>query len=191
MNTINRTENEFDEADNRQNVGTAPAAEPNHLDTVASDKITDREETTTCSHDSIATTPPTTGVAPVTPQSPKGRPMQKARFLLGLLFAAMGISLMLAVAVGALQDFGLSGRLSLPAVGICMIFGLMLVGGGFGVMATAAPTFDDDEFDRLVEEGDAARAASDATDRERILRAQRSSFDPRETQRPGAESSVA
>lgn len=41
-------------------------------------------------------------------------------------------------------------RLSLPVIAISMILGLMLLGGGFGVMATSAGTFDDDEFERLM-----------------------------------------
>lgn len=82
------------------------------------------------------------------------RPMQKRRFLMGLVFSAAGIGLMLVVAAGAVQDAGFHGRLSLPVVGFCMIIGLMLLGGGFGVMATAAPTFDDNEFDRLVQAGE-------------------------------------
>lgn len=60
---------------------------------------------------------------------------------------------MLMVAVGTLQNLGINGRLSLPAVGLCMIVGLMLLGGGFGIMATSAATFDDHEFDRLMEAG--------------------------------------
>lgn len=87
-------------------------------------------------------------------QKPKPvRPMQLKRFLSGLVFAAGGIGLMLCVAVGALQDAGADGDLSLPAVAICMVIGLMLLGGGFGVMATAAPTFDDGEFERLLRKG--------------------------------------
>lgn len=121
-----------------------------------------------------------------------GRPMQKSRFLAGLLFSGLGLSLMLAVAVGALQDFGLSGRFSLPAVGGCMVIGLMLVGGGFGMMATAAPRFDDDEFDRLVQADNNAEAVSRAISHDRIHRSHESSgFQPRDTQRPEKESAVA
>jgi hypothetical protein len=86
----------------------------------------------------------------VMPPLSKARPMQKRRFLSGLLFSSLGISLMLMVAVGTLHGFGIQGRLSLPVIGLCTIFGLMLLGGGFGVMATAAPTFDDNEFNRLM-----------------------------------------
>jgi hypothetical protein len=88
------------------------------------------------------------------PSQPKpARPMQVKRFLSGMVFAGSGIGLMLCVAVGALHDAGADGKLSLPAVALCMVIGLMLLGGGFGVMATAAPTFDDDEFARLLRQG--------------------------------------
>ncbi|HIE99026.1 MAG TPA: hypothetical protein EYG03_13210 [Planctomycetes bacterium] len=81
------------------------------------------------------------------------RPMRKLRFLTGLVLSACGVATMLMVAAGTLQNLGVNGRLSLPAVGLCMIVGLMLLGGGFGIMATSAATFDDREFDRLMEAG--------------------------------------
>lgn len=56
---------------------------------------------------------------------------------------------MLIVALGMLQGW-VHKDLSLAAIGLCMILGLMMLGGGFGVMATASGTFDDDEFDRLM-----------------------------------------
>ncbi|MEZ6132860.1 MAG: hypothetical protein R3C59_29680 [Planctomycetaceae bacterium] len=93
-------------------------------------------------------------VPAVTPPPCPARPMNKRRFATGLLFATSGIALMLTVALGALQSAGANGRLSLPAVAVCMIIGLMLLGGGFGVMATAAATFDDAEFDRLMHASD-------------------------------------
>lgn len=77
-------------------------------------------------------------------------PMQIKRFLFGMLIAAGGIAMMLIVAFGMLQGWGVHKDLSLPAIGLCMILGLMMLGGGFGVMATASGTFDDDEFDRLM-----------------------------------------
>ncbi len=105
-----------------------------------------------------------------TPRKPKpARPMQIKRFLSGLVFAAGGIGLMLCVAVGALQDAGADGKLSLPAVAICMVIGLMLLGGGFGVMATAAPTFDDGEFDRLLRQGNQS-LAGEPSDEESAIR---------------------
>ena len=81
-----------------------------------------------------------------------GRAMQKGRFLLGLMLSAVGIVTMLLVALGMFRVMGIEGQLSLPVVAVCMIIGLMLLGGGFGIMATASPTFDDDEFERLMNE---------------------------------------
>ena len=69
--------------------------------------------------------------------------MNRKRFVLGFCLASSGIGLMLAVAVGALQDAGLNGGLSLPSVALCMIIGLMLLGGGFGIMATSTAQYDD------------------------------------------------
>ncbi len=83
-----------------------------------------------------------------------GRPMQKGRFCMGLIFSTLGMSTMLLVAIGAFRGIGVNGRLSLPVVAVCMILGLMLLGGGFGVMATASPTFDDAEFERLMQSGE-------------------------------------
>ena len=94
---------------------------------------------------------PSIQVPVVTPTPAPGRPMQKGRFMMGMLYTALGIGLMLAVAIGALQDAGVNGQMSLPAVGLCMVAGIMLLGGGFGVMATSSPTFDDDEFERLTQ----------------------------------------
>lgn len=71
------------------------------------------------------------------------RPMNRKRFLLGFLLAGSGIGIMLAVAVGALQTAGLNGGLSLPSVALCMVAGVMLLGGGFGIMATSSAQFDD------------------------------------------------
>lgn len=81
------------------------------------------------------------------------RPMRKVRFLTGLVLSTCGVATMLMVAAGTLQNLGVNGRLSLPIVALCMIVGLMLLGGGFGIMATSAATFDDQEFDRLMEAG--------------------------------------
>lgn len=81
-------------------------------------------------------------------KAPRG--MRKLRFVFGMLLTGSGIALILSVAAGAVQAFGVTGRLSLPAVGLCMIVGVMLLGGGFGVMATSAATFENDEFERLM-----------------------------------------
>lgn len=77
-----------------------------------------------------------------------GQPMQVRRFMLGTLIAAGGVTLMLVVAFGLIQ--GVDERISMPVIAACMILGIMMLGGGFGVMATSAGTFDDDEFERLM-----------------------------------------
>ena len=87
----------------------------------------------------------------------RSRPMQKGRFVFGMLLSACGLASMLIVAAGALQSAGVNGRLSLPIVALFMVLGLMLLGGGFGVMATSAGTFDDDEFNRLMADTAAER----------------------------------
>lgn len=71
------------------------------------------------------------------------RPLNRKRFMLGFLLAGCGIAIMLSVAVGALQTAGFNGGLSLPSVALCMVSGLMLLGGGFGIMATSSAQFDD------------------------------------------------
>lgn len=93
---------------------------------------------------------PENAIRQKSPGSNGARPMQIKRFLYGMLIASGGVGLMLTVAFGLLQGWGIKGDISLPAIGLCMILGLMLLGGGFGIMATASGTFDDDEFDRLM-----------------------------------------
>lgn len=83
-------------------------------------------------------------------QSRPNRPFKPRQFLFGLALAGGGMGLMLFVAAGALHDVGAGGAVSLPATGLCMIIGLMLLGGGFGQMAISAPKFDDTEFQRLL-----------------------------------------
>ncbi|MEQ9406701.1 MAG: hypothetical protein RIK87_03205 [Fuerstiella sp.] len=133
----------------------------------------------------------TAGAAPE--RRVRARPMQKQRFLMGLVFSTLGIGLMLIVAVGTLQGFGINGRLSLPVVGLCMIIGLMLLGGGFGIMATAAPTFDDDEFERMVRAGDRSdpRNSQDDSDRPAVRRQNRASPGSEARSRPASEQAVA
>lgn len=94
-------------------------------------------------------------VPAVTPQPNSGgvrKPMQVRQFIRGFFITGGGLGLMLVVIVGVLRDLGVEGRLSLPVTAVCMVLGLMMLGGGFGLMATAAPGFDDDEFDRLLTE---------------------------------------
>ena len=99
-----------------------------------------------------------TEATPPRPEPPRG--MRKLRFVFGMLLTGSGIALILSVAAGAVQAFGVTGRLSLPAVGLCMIVGVMCLGGGFGVMATSAATFENDEFERLMADNRPSRRST-------------------------------
>ena len=80
----------------------------------------------------------------------QSRPFKPRQFLFGLALSTGGMGLMLFVAAGVLHDAGAGGAVSLPATGLCMILGLMLLGGGFGQMAISSPSFDDSEFQRML-----------------------------------------
>lgn len=88
------------------------------------------------------------------PAADQARPMQKGRFILGLLLSTVGLGGMLLVVFSAFRGGRFAGDWSLAAIALSMIGGLMLLGGGFGIMATASPTFDDREFEKLVELGE-------------------------------------
>ena len=89
---------------------------------------------------------------PVTPP-PAAKPMEKGRFAMGLLLSTAGITLLMFVAVGTMQQLGVNGWFSMPLVAVTAIGGVMMLGGGFGLMATAAAGLDDGEFERLMEAG--------------------------------------
>lgn len=89
------------------------------------------------------------------PRPSQKKCLQRGRFALGLVLSTIGVGTILMVAVGSLQQVGVRGQISMPIVGLCIIGGVMLLGGGFGLMATAAAGFDEDEFERLMIAGDA------------------------------------
>lgn len=114
------------------------------------------------SHNEITNQSP----APATQELPEfrsvgRRPMRKLRFAFGLTLSTAGVAIILAIAFGSLQSVGVRGQISLPAVGLCVILGVMLLGGGFGLMATSAPGFDEDEFNRLMQAGDSSAQRPD------------------------------
>jgi hypothetical protein len=86
------------------------------------------------------------------------RAMDKGRFASGLLLSSVGIACLLMIALGALQQANIAARFSMPIVACAAIMGIMMLGGGFGLMATAAAGFDDGEFDRLMEAGNISAA---------------------------------
>ncbi|MCA9011395.1 MAG: hypothetical protein KDB01_16700 [Planctomycetaceae bacterium] len=81
------------------------------------------------------------------------RKFRACRFTVGMLSTAGGAALILGVGffVDEIRDAG--GEFTLPLVGILALVGVMLLGGGFGVMATSSSGFDEEEFDRLATAG--------------------------------------
>ena len=101
---------------------------------------------------------------PVTP-TPEGprRALRVRHFAIGLLLTSSGVAILLLVALGAIQQSGMAVGLPLLVVAIFAIIGIMLLGGGFGLMATATPGLDDGEFNRLMHAGDPQPSRFDET----------------------------
>ena len=84
----------------------------------------------------------------VSPETSR-RKLQLGRFVIGLLLSSIGISSILLVGINLVQISRARNELVLPLVGGSVVAGIMLLGGGFGLMATSAAGFDEEEFDRL------------------------------------------
>jgi len=97
----------------------------------------------------------------VIPPLTAGQSMDKGRFAFGLLLSSAGVAVMMTIAGGLLYDSGIAERFSLPIVAGAAIMGIMLLGGGFGLMATAAGSMDDGEFERLMEAGNISAVGPD------------------------------
>ncbi|MEJ7592746.1 MAG: hypothetical protein WKF77_14455 [Planctomycetaceae bacterium] len=78
---------------------------------------------------------------------------QPLRFAMGLLSTASGVALILGVGVRVIEMRNIGGDFTMPLIGICVLIGVMLLGGGFGIMATSSSGFDEDEFERLAAAG--------------------------------------
>ncbi len=89
--------------------------------------------------------------------------LRPLRFALGLLITTFGMSIILLIGVRMLDVQQLGGDFTLVLVAIGVLTGVMMLGGGFGLMATAASGFDDNEFDRLIDSGNIS-AVSNYTD---------------------------
>lgn len=76
-----------------------------------------------------------------TTESP--RPFRPARFAAGLAMTTAGVGLILFVGVRVLDLRILAGEFAMALVGFCVLSGIMLLGAGFGLMATAAASFDE------------------------------------------------
>ena len=90
--------------------------------------------------------------APVSaPQAPKRT--RRGPFLLGMVSSATGIGIVLCIAFGLVQLRRFAGDLSTLLLSGLMIFSVLLIGSGFGMMVLSAAVFDHQEFDRLVQAG--------------------------------------
>jgi len=81
------------------------------------------------------------------------RKFKPARFATGLLCTTCGMAMILGVGVRVIEMRQFGEDLAMPLVAFCVISGVMLLGGGFGIMATSSSGFDEAEFDRLATAG--------------------------------------
>lgn len=81
------------------------------------------------------------------------RKFQPRRFALGLLVTASGVALIIGVGICVIEMQSIGSDFTMPLIGICLLIGVMLLVGGFGVMATSSSGFDEDEFDRIATAG--------------------------------------
>jgi hypothetical protein len=79
------------------------------------------------------------------------RPFRPMRFAFGLATTTAGMSAFLLVGIRILELRAIVGDFVLPLVGITVLVGIVLLGGGFGLMATAAAGFDEREFEQSIE----------------------------------------
>ncbi|GEM_PF-1463751 len=84
--------------------------------------------------------------------------LQPVRFASGLLLSTTGMGMILLVGIQMLEVQQLAGNFALALVALGILTGVTLLGGGFGLMATASSGFDENEFDRLLKAGNIASA---------------------------------
>jgi hypothetical protein len=94
-----------------------------------------------------------------TNDSPKTvKQFQPLRFAVGLCCTSSGVALILGVGLRVVEMHDVSNYFAMPLVAVCILAGVMLLGGGFGVMATSSSGFDEAEFDRLATAGNISAA---------------------------------
>ena len=76
---------------------------------------------------------------------------RRGPFLLGMVSSATGIGIVLCIAFGLVQLRRFAGDLSTLLLSSLMIFSVLLIGSGFGMMVLSAAVFDHQEFDRLAQ----------------------------------------
>jgi hypothetical protein len=79
------------------------------------------------------------------------RSFRPVRFASGLAITTAGMSAFLLVGIRIMELRALAGDFVLPLVGVTVLVGIVLLGGGFGLMATAAAGFDEREFEQSIE----------------------------------------
>jgi hypothetical protein len=79
--------------------------------------------------------------------------LRPLRFAAGLCLTTFGMGMVLFVGIRMLEVQQIGGNFALLVVAGSVLTGVMLLGGGFGLMATASSGFDEQEFDRLARAG--------------------------------------
>jgi hypothetical protein len=100
------------------------------------------------------TAPETFSIESPSPEtSPERKKLRPLRFATGLCLTTFGMGMVLFVGIRMLEVQQIGGNFALLVVAGSVLTGVMLLGGGFGLMATASSGFDEQEFDRLARAG--------------------------------------
>lgn len=79
-------------------------------------------------------------------------------FIAGLATSATGIGIILSTALGALHLRGFTAEVSILLLSFLLVFSVLLIGFGFGLMVLSSGNFDQQEFDRLIQVGNISSA---------------------------------
>jgi hypothetical protein len=126
-------------------MNTNPTNTASETVTVVSAKAAETFETTAPETYSLESPGPETSA-----ERKKLRPL---RFATGLCLTTFGMGMVLFVGIRMLEVQQIGGNFALLVVAGSVLTGVMLLGGGFGLMATASSGFDEQEFDRLARAG--------------------------------------
>ncbi len=91
--------------------------------------------------------------APGPEVSGERKKLRPLKFATGLCLTTFGMGIVLFVGVRMLEVQQIGGDFALLIVAGSVLTGVTLLGGGFGLMATASSGFDEQEFDRLARAG--------------------------------------
>ena len=87
------------------------------------------------------------------------RPLKPIRFAFGMLLTGFGMAIILLIGIRLIEVHLTGGDVSMPFVAVGVLIGVILLGGGFAIMASSSSGFDEDEFDRLAEAGNISVSA--------------------------------